>query len=117
MSNPFEKVLGVTSELLVLEEILASSSRIDDTFTIDEIHEITEVPRKKIKKVLKSFIKWGIITESTKLDYKLNLTSPLVKAIQAFNNALVEEIIGEEACYKIHEYLEENIKEMQPVPL
>jgi hypothetical protein len=134
MSSPFEKLLGVTPELLILEEILCPPC--DYNFTINDIYTLTEIPIKKIKKVIKKFLKWGIITKFTKLDgpllsndttplvyydeittYKLNFESPYVKAIIAFNNALIEDAIGEEGLYEIHDYLEEQAKNLKPVKL
>jgi hypothetical protein len=113
MSSPFEKLLGVTPELLILEEILCPPC--DHEFSINDISYIfTRISREKIRKVFKKFRKWGIIIpciETIKLSgiapYKLNLESPYVKAIIAFNNALIEDAIGEEGLYEIHEYLEE----------
>ena len=111
MNRPFEKLLGTTPELLILEELIALS---DCEFSINDIYALTRIPSRKIYKVFKKFLKWGIITpceEMTKLyaivSFNLNLESPYAKAIIAFNNALIEDTIGEEGLCEIHDYLEE----------
>jgi len=124
MSNPFEKVLGVTPEPKVLELFLPFET---SKYQIDFIQEFTGIKIKKLRKIIRKFMKWNILIETKspiistnsrnsnesyfqgcEYFYTVNLESPLVKAIQAFNNAMIEEIIGEEGLYEIHDYLEEH---------
>ena len=128
MNRPFEKLLGTTPELLILEELIAATNGIVAVFTLEEVRDMTEISMKKIKKVIKKFMKWNVITKTIETAgpfvssspttapimyyekvtaYNLNPESPYVKAIIAFNNALIEDAIGEKGLYKIHDYLEE----------
>ena len=37
--------------------------------------------------------------------YSINHESPIVKSIEQFNNTLIENILGNETLYEIHDYL------------
>ncbi len=107
MSSPFEGLLGNNSELRVLEYLLPLEGM---EFNITELAEEVGVSRVTATRNVKKFVEWGILnltrTAGATTYYSINHESPIVKSIQQFNNVLIENILGNETLYEIHEYWE-----------
>jgi DNA-binding transcriptional ArsR family regulator len=106
MSNPFEGVLGNSSELRMLEYLLPLEG-ID--FNITELAEGIGVSRVTVTRIVKKFVELGVLNSkktSRITYYSINLDSPIVKNIDQLNNILIENILGDEALYEIHDYWE-----------
>lgn len=106
MSRPFEGLLGNSSELRMLEYLLPLEG-ID--FNITELAEEVGVVRQTAAKVAKKFAEWGVLNSKARAGatyYSINPESPIVKNIEQFNNILIENILGDEALYEIHDYWE-----------
>lgn len=105
MAKPFEGLLGNSCELRMLEYLLPLEG-ID--FNITELKEEVGVSRPTATKIATKFIKWGLLNPTRSVGittyYSLNHESPIVKSIEQFNNTLIENIIGNETLYEIHEY-------------
>jgi len=106
MIRPFEGVLGNTSELRMLEYLLPLEG-ID--FNITELAEEIGVSRVTVTRIVKNFVELGILN-SKKIYrityYGINLDSPIVKNIDQLNNILIENLLGDEALYEIHDFWE-----------
>lgn len=106
MSNPFEGLLGNNSELRMLEYLLPLDG-ID--FNITELAEEVGVSRVTATRVAKKFAEWDVLNSTARSGvtyYSINPESPIVKNIIQFNNILIENILGDEALYEIHDYWE-----------
>ncbi len=107
MSRPFEGLLGNNSELRMLEYLLPLEGI---EFNITELSEEVGVSRVTAARNIKKFVEWGVLnltrTAGATTYYSLNHESPIVKSIEQFNNALIENILGSETLYEIHEYWE-----------
>ncbi len=107
MSGPFEGLLGNNSELRMLEYLLPLEGL---EFNITELAEEVGVSRVTATRNVKKFVEWGILnltrTAGATSYYSINHESPIVKSIEQFNNTLIENILGNETLYEIHEYLE-----------
>ena len=105
MNRPFEGLLGNNSELRMLEYLLPLEGI---EFNIDELAEEVGVSRITAARNVKKFVKWEILnltkTEGAITYYSINNESPIVKSIEQFNNTLIENILGDEMLYEIHEY-------------
>lgn len=104
MSSPFEGVLGNTSELRMLEYLLPLEG-ID--FNITELAEEIGVSRVTVTRIVKKFVELGVLNSkkaSRITYYGINPDSPIVKNIDQLNNILIENILGDEALYEIHDY-------------
>ena len=93
---PFEGLFGDTSELRVLEKLLALRS-----FTLNqkEVAERVDISRQSAAKVLEKFLKWGIVIGDSKGNqvlYRLNEGSPICYAADVLNGSLIERISGKE---------------------
>lgn len=106
MSGPFEGVLGNSSELRMLEYLLPLEG-ID--FNITELAEEIGVSRVTVTRIVKNFVELGVLNSkktSRITYYGINPDSPIVKNIDQLNNILIENILGDEALYEIHDYWE-----------
>jgi len=106
MTSPFEGLLGNNSELRMLEYLLPLEG-ID--FNITELAEEVGVARQTAAKVAKKFAEWGVLNSKARAGatyYSINPESAIVKNIIQFNNILIENILGDEALYEIHDYWE-----------
>ncbi len=107
MSRPFEGLLGNNSELRMLEYLLPLEGI---EFNITELAEEVGVSRVTAAQNVKKFVEWGVLnltkTAGATTYYGLNHESPIVKSIEQLNNALIENILGNETLYEIHEYWE-----------
>lgn len=107
MSSPFEGLLGNNSELRMLEYLLPLEGI---EFNITELAEEVGVSRVTATRNVKKFVEWGILNLTRAAGattyYSINHESPIVKSIEQFNNVLIENIIGNETLYEIHEYWE-----------
>jgi hypothetical protein len=105
MAKPFEGLLGNSCELRMLEYLLPLQG-ID--FNITELGEEVGVSRVTATKIVVKFIKWGLLNPTRSVGnttyYTLNHESPIVKSVEQFNNTIIENILGNEALYEIHEY-------------
>ncbi len=114
MNRPFEKVLGNTCEMRLLEFLLPLS---DMEFNITELAEETGVSRVTVGRVVKKFVTWEILNRSTgKIPmYSINPESPIVKSIEILNNSIIELMLGEERTQEIWDYIrEQNNRSMKP---
>jgi predicted DNA-binding transcriptional regulator len=106
ISRPFEGLLGNNSELRMLEFLLPLEG-ID--FNITELAKEVGVVRQTVAKVVKKFVEWGVLNSKARAGvtyYSINPESPIVKNIEQFNDILIENILGDEALYEIHDYWE-----------
>lgn len=106
MTSPFEGLLGNNSELRMLEYLLPLDG-ID--FNITELAEEVGVSRVTATRVVKKFAEWGMLNSRARAGvtyYSINPESAIVKNIEQFNNILIENILGDEALYEIHDYWE-----------
>ena len=106
MTSPFEGLLGNNSELRMLEYLLPLDG-ID--FNITELAEEVGVSRVTATRVVKKFAEWGMLNSKARAGvtyYSINPESAIVKNIEQFNNILIENILGDEALYEIHDYWE-----------
>lgn len=109
MSKPFEGLLGNNSELRMIEYLLPLK---DVELSVNEMAKDIGISKIIVDRNVKKFVKWGVmnLTRTTEVIsyYSINSESPIVKCIEQFNNALIENILGDEKLYDIHEYLEKN---------
>ena len=107
MSGPFESLLGNNCELRMLEYLMPLEGI---EFNITELAEEVGVSRVTATRIVKKFISWGVLksprTAGNIAYYSINHESPIVKSIEQFNNVLVENILGNETLYEIHDYWE-----------
>ncbi len=107
MSKPFEGLFGNNSELRIIEYLLPLK---DIEFSINELAKDVGISKIIADRNIKKFVKWGLLsltrTTGTTSYYSVNDKSPILKCIEQFNNALIENILGDEKLYEIHEYLE-----------
>ncbi|MCK5642254.1 MAG: winged helix-turn-helix transcriptional regulator [Gammaproteobacteria bacterium] len=106
MAKPFESLLGNSCELRMLEYLLPLDG-ID--FNITELGEEVGVSRVTASKIVTKFVEWGLLNPTRSVGittyYTLNHESPIVKSVEQFNNTLIENILGNEMLYEIHEYM------------
>lgn len=107
MSRPFEGLLGNNSELRMLEYLLPLEGI---EFNITELAEEVGVSRVTATLNVKKFVEWGLLnltrTAGATTYYSINHESPIVKCVEQLNNALIENILGNETLYEIHDYWE-----------
>lgn len=107
MSRPFEGLLGNNSELRMLEYLLPLEGI---EFNITELAEEVGISRVTATRNVKKFVDWGVLnltrTAGATTYYSINHESPIVKSVEQLNNALIENILGNETLYEIHEYWE-----------
>ncbi len=105
MAKPFEGLLGNSCELRMIEYLLPLEG-ID--FNITELGEEVGVSRVTATKIVTKFVEWGLLNPTRSVGnttyYTLNHESPIVKSVEQFNNTLIENILGNETLYEIHEY-------------
>lgn len=101
MSNPFEKILGNTCEMRIIEFLLPLE---DLEFNITELAEESGVSRVTTGKVIKKFVKWGILLkrDNSIPYYRLNHDNQIVRSIKLFNTAIIETMLGEEETHSIN---------------
>jgi len=106
MTSPFEGLLGNNSELRMLEYLLPLDG-ID--FNITELAEEVGMSRMTATHVAKKFAEWGVLNSKARggaTYYSINPESAIVKSVEQFNNILIENILGDETLYEIHDYWE-----------
>lgn len=105
MGAPFEGLLGSNCELRMIEYLLPLEGI---EFNVTELSEEVRVSRVTAGRVIKKFLDWGVLDLTRKVGktafYSINHDSPIVKSIQQFNNVLIENILGDEILYEIHDY-------------
>jgi len=104
MSAPFEGLLGNSAELRLLEFLLPLDGI---EFDAKELSE--EIETENTIKTINKFIKWGLIKTTIKdkiTYYSINSESQIVKSIEQLNNAIIENILGDDILYEIHDYWE-----------
>jgi DNA-binding transcriptional regulator GbsR (MarR family) len=104
---PFEGVLGNNCALRILEFLLP---REDLEFNIQELADNTGVSWPTAHKIVEKYAEWGIIKENhehgSTVYYELNSESPFVELFENFNNLIIEQMLGEETLYQIHDHWE-----------
>lgn len=101
MNNPFEKILGNTCEMRIVEFLLP----LDDLeFNITELAEESGVSRVTVGRVVKKFVKWNLLIkrDDSISYYRLNHENQIVKSIKLFNFAIIETMFGEEETHNIN---------------
>jgi hypothetical protein len=95
MPRPFEGVFGNTCELRLLEFLLPLEGM---EFNVTELSEEVGVSRVTAGRVVKKFVAWGILNASNRKipRYSINPSSPIIRALESVNNALIGQIIAEE---------------------
>lgn len=101
MSSPFKKILGNTCEMRIIEFLLPLE---DLEFNITELAEESGVSRVTAGKVIKKFVKWGILLkrDNSISYYRLNHDNQIVRSIKLFNTAIIETMLGEEETHSIN---------------
>ena len=107
MSNPFEKILGNTCEMRIIEFLLPLE---DLEFNVTELAEESGVSRVTAGKVIKKFVEWGLLIkrDDSIPYYRLNHESQIVKSIKLLNTAIIETMLGEEEIYNINFIISKN---------
>ena len=103
MGQPFDGVLGNSSELRLLEFLLPMH---DVEFNISELADEVNVSRVTITRVVKKFIVKDILKTRRVAPvtyYSLNYASPIVQWFQDGNNVFIEMMLGDEILYDIHD--------------
>jgi hypothetical protein len=107
MVKPFEGLLGNNCELRMLEYLLPLHGI---EFNIAELAEEVGVSRITATRIVKKFVEWRVLKSPRTIDntvyYCINRESSIVKSIEQFNNVLIENILGDETLYEIHDYWE-----------
>jgi len=107
MSSPFEGLLGNNCELRMFEFLLPLNGV---EFNITELAQEVGVSRVSATRIVKKYVDWGVLksprTSGNTTYYSINYESPIVKSIEQFNNVLIENILGNETLYEIHDFLE-----------
>lgn len=107
MSKPFEGIFGGACELKILEHLISLD---DFKFNITELSEEAKVSRITGDRIIKKFLRWGIVKISNVKNnikyYQINMSSPLVKSIVGLNNTIIELMLGDDKLQEIHEYFE-----------
>lgn len=105
MRKPFEGLLGNNCELRMLEYLLPLEGI---EFGITELAEEICVSKVIATRVVKKYVDWGVLKLVRTIDntsyYGINHGSLIVKSIEQLNNILIENIIGDETLYEIHDY-------------
>ena len=107
MTRPFEGVFGNTCELRLLEFLLPLD---DMRFNVTELSEEVGVSRVTAGRVVKKFVKWGILvaTNDRIPQYSINPASPIVRSVDVMNNALIGRMLGDEKVQEIQGYLRDH---------
>ena len=103
--KPFEGLLGNCCELRILEYLLPLEGM---EFNITELANEIEASRVTVARIVKKFVDWRIlrlVRKTNKTYYCIDRESPIVKNIEQLNNAIIENILGKEKLYEIHNYL------------
>lgn len=103
MIGPFEGLLGNNCELRMLEYLLPLDGI---EFNTAELAEEVGVSKVTATRVIKKFVEWGVLKSIGNAGYGINHESPIVKSVEQFNNVLIENILGDETLYEIHDYWE-----------
>lgn len=105
MNKPFEGLLGNSSELKMIEYLLPLD---EIEYDITELSKDVGISRPTTTEIVNKFVKWGILkltrTTGNMTYYSINNKSPIVESIEQFNNTLIENILGDEMLYEIHDY-------------
>lgn len=105
MNKPFEGILGNSSELKMIEYLLPLD---EIEFNITELSKDVGISRPTTTEIVNKFVKWGILkltrTTGNMTYYSINYKSPIVKSIEQLNNTIIENILGDEILYEIHDY-------------
>lgn len=107
MGQPFDGVLGNSSELRLLEFLLPLH---DVEFNISELADEVTVSRVTITRVVKKFVEKDILKTRRVAPvnyYSLNYASPIVQWFQDGNNVLIEMMLGDEILYDIHDAIKQ----------
>jgi hypothetical protein len=88
--NPFERLLGNTAELRLLEIILSVP---DTALTSLELSEFAEISDRRTNEIIEKYLKWNILIEPTPAEYMLNKESSIIQCFQEFNNILIDNIV------------------------
>ncbi len=101
MPRPFEGVFGNTCELRLLEFLLPLEGM---EFNVTELSEEVGVSRVTAGRVVKKFVAWGILNANMRKipRYSINSSSPIVRAVESVNNALIGQIIAEKNAHDAH---------------
>ncbi|UUX93195.1 winged helix-turn-helix domain-containing protein [Methanoplanus endosymbiosus] len=106
MNRPFEGIFGNTCELRILEFLLPLR---EIKFNVTELAEEAKISRVTAGRVIKKFAEWNILNVHDRgvTEYSINPDSPIVKSVDALNNAIIGEMLGEEKLNEISEYISE----------
>ena len=94
--EPFESLLGSTVELGLIEHLL-SLPKLE--FNVTELARQAKISRQSVYSVLRKFQRWKITREVGRRGnmtfYVIDLDSPVVQSLYAFNEALLGEMYPE----------------------
>ena len=104
MNHPFEGIFGNTCELRILEFLLPLRGM---KFNITDLAKEAEISQKTAGRVIKKFVEWNILNvhECGFTEYSINHDSPIVKSVDALNNAVIREMLGEEQLDDTSDYI------------
>jgi DNA-binding transcriptional ArsR family regulator len=107
VNKPFERILGNTKELRILERLIASPNI---EFNTTDLGKMTGVSRDSATKAIENLTRWNILSFTERMGnmdfYKLNSEEPMVMAIKAFNDSIIIRLFPE-----VSDALEEMEKE------
>ncbi|MCG2718465.1 MAG: hypothetical protein L6408_06505 [Nanoarchaeota archaeon] len=95
-AEALEGLFGNSPEAKLWDFLIGTST----DFTKKELAEGAEISRATLYKILSKFLEWKTLIKTRKIGnvelYKLNKKNPVVKAIDEFNNVLIDIITQEE---------------------
>jgi len=110
-NSPLCQSLGVTPTLELLSFFIAHR---DFDYSKTELANNIELSRQTIYKALEPLVNFKLVVESRKIGnttlYKLNINSESVKAIQTYNDSIVNLIIKKER--KIYKQEKRNVRDV-----
>jgi len=110
MLRPFEGLIGNSGELKLLQFLLPLK---DMEFNISELALEADVSRPVTDRVVKKFVKYGIMKEAGRRGratyYQLNEESSFVSVFENFNNLIIEQMLGEDLLYQIGDYWKSHV--------
>jgi DNA-binding transcriptional regulator GbsR (MarR family) len=116
LAQPFEGVFGNTSELKVIQFLLPLS---DLVFNISEIARSVGVSRQTLEPVIKKLTRWNVLKVVSRHGnaryFAMNKDSGFIEAFENLNNAIIEQMLGDEALLQIEQYCQEHSSRFIPL--
>ena len=88
-------------------------------FTIKELSEEAKVSKPMVRRAMKKFLEFGLVKmkeeKGKAIAYEINMASPFIDVILAFNNVLTEHILPKETLHQIYIRNSSNVDRGIPV--